>query len=92
MAYVYILECGDGTLYTGWTDDVKQRLSKHQQGVASKYTRSRLPVKLVYLEEAESKSAALKREIAIKKLRRCQKLMLIDQFNSDLINFNTTSI
>jgi putative endonuclease len=74
-----MLECQDGTLYTGWTNDIEQRLQKHQKGLASKYTRSRLPVKLVYLEEAASKKAALQREMEIKKLSRRQKLMLINQ-------------
>jgi putative endonuclease len=82
MVFVYILECCDGTLYTGYADDVNKRLSKHNQGIASKYTRSRLPVKLVYVEEAESKSSALKRELAIKKMNRLQKLKLIEKFNA----------
>lgn len=82
MVFVYILECYDGTLYTGCANDVNKRLAKHNQGIASKYTRSRLPVKLVYVEEAESKSLALKREIAIKKLSRSQKLKLIEKFNA----------
>lgn len=80
MVFVYILECCDGTLYTGCANDVNKRLSKHNQGTASKYTRSRRPVKLVYVEQAESKSMALKREIAIKKLSRAQKLKLIEKF------------
>jgi putative endonuclease len=83
MAYVYILECCDGTLYTGSANNVRQRLDKHNQGIASKYTRSRLPVKLVYVEKAESWSDALKREIAIKKLTRSQKLNLIEDFNAN---------
>ncbi|HBQ85276.1 MAG TPA: hypothetical protein DD811_02170 [Syntrophomonas sp.] len=83
MAYVYILECCDGTLYTGSANNVSQRLDKHNQGIASKYTRSRLPVKLVYVEKAESWSAALKREIVIKKLTHLRKLNLIEDFNPD---------
>ncbi|HEX3012163.1 MAG TPA: GIY-YIG nuclease family protein [Syntrophomonadaceae bacterium] len=80
MAFVYILECCDGTLYTGYANNVAERLKKHQQGIASKYTRSRLPVKLVYYEELQTKSEALKRELAIKNLNRCQKQMLIEEF------------
>ncbi|NBV76510.1 MAG: GIY-YIG nuclease family protein [Methylococcaceae bacterium] len=76
-AFVYILQCSDGTLYTGWTTDVDKRLLQHNAGKASKYTRSRLPVKLVYKESVESKSAALRREIEIKRLTREQKLRLI---------------
>ena len=79
MAYVYILECSDGSLYTGWTNDLKKRLKAHNSGTASKYTRARLPVRMVYFEEVESKSAALKREATLKKLSRAQKLSLIEQ-------------
>jgi predicted GIY-YIG superfamily endonuclease len=78
--FVYILQCCDGTLYTGCAKDVNQRLAKHNQGKASKYTRSRLPVELVYVEAAASKSLALQREIAIKKLSRAEKLALIENF------------
>ncbi len=78
MAYfVYLLRCGDGTLYTGSTDDVARRLAVHQSGKGAKYTRSRHPLTLVYQEELENKSAALKREAAIKKLPRSEKLKLI---------------
>lgn len=75
--FVYLLRCGDGTLYTGYTDDVERRLSVHQSGKGAKYTRSRLPVELVYREELPDKSAALRREAAIKKLTRSEKLRLI---------------
>ena len=68
--FVYLLRCGDGTLYTGYTDDVERRLAVHQSGKGAKYTRSRLPVTLVYREELPDKSAALRREAAIKKLTR----------------------
>ena len=77
--YVYILRCGDDTLYTGVTDDVQKRLAAHQGGRGAKYTRGRGPLTLVYTEEAEDKSAALKREIAIKKLTRTQKLALVNE-------------
>lgn len=75
---VYMLRCGDGTLYTGWTNDVQKRLKAHNAGRGGKYTRSRLPVELVYQEYFETKSQALKREIAIKRLRRKKKLALIE--------------
>lgn len=75
--FVYILRCGDDTLYTGSTDNVERRLTVHQSGKGAKYTRSRHPLALVYREELADKSAALKREAAIKKLTRAQKLNLI---------------
>jgi predicted GIY-YIG superfamily endonuclease len=75
---VYILLCADGTLYTGSTNDVEKRLRAHQSGRGAKYTRSRLPVRLVYQEAAPDKGAALRREAAIKKLSREQKLALIE--------------
>lgn len=77
-AYVYIVKCKDGSLYTGWARDVKHREAVHNSGNGAKYTRSRLPVTLVYWEEHENKSQALKREIAIKKLSRSKKLELIN--------------
>ena len=77
MYYVYILRCADGTLYTGYTDDVERRLRAHNSGKGAKYTRSRRPVALVYTEELPDKSAALKREAAVKRLCRVEKLKLI---------------
>jgi len=74
---VYILRCSDNSLYTGCTDNVARRLTAHQGGKGAKYTRSRLPVMLVYKEEQPDKSAALRREAAIKRLTREQKLALI---------------
>lgn len=73
----YILLCADNTLYTGWTNDLEKRLAAHNSGKGAKYTRSRLPVTPVYVEYLESKSAATKREAAIKKLSREKKLQLI---------------
>nr|WP_325299307.1 pyridoxamine 5'-phosphate oxidase family protein [uncultured Dysosmobacter sp.] len=75
--FVYMLRCSDGSLYTGCTDDPARRLAVHQRGKGAKYTRSRLPVALVYREELPDKSAALRREIEIKRLSRRQKLALI---------------
>lgn len=75
--YVYILRCGDGTLYTGITDDVKRRFDAHCAGKGAKYTRGRGPLELAYTEGVEDKSAALKREHAIKCMKREEKLTLI---------------
>ena len=77
MCYVYILECSDKSLYTGWTVDIDNRLKVHNEGKASKYTRARLPVKLVYFEEYNNKIDAQKREWEIKQLTRDKKLKLI---------------
>lgn len=76
--YVYILHCADHSLYTGVATDLAARVAKHNSGKAAKYTRGRLPVKLVYQEVAEGHSRALKREHTIKRLSRAAKLRLID--------------
>ena len=76
--YVYILRCYDGSLYTGWTTDLEHRVKAHNEGKGAKYTRSRSPVELVYHEEFGTKSEALKREAAIKRLSREEKLTLIN--------------
>lgn len=79
MAYfVYILRCADDSLYTGITNDVERRIAAHNEGTGAKYTRGRGPVVLMYQEECEDKSAALRREIEIKKLSRAEKLALIE--------------
>jgi putative endonuclease len=78
-AFTYILECADGTLYTGYTTDIEKRLATHNSGKASKYTRCRLPVRLVYLEECKDKEAAMSREWHIKQLSRVAKLRLIEE-------------
>lgn len=75
--YVYILQCRDGSLYTGWTLDLQKRLAQHNQGSGAKYTRSRGPVALIHWEEYETKEEALRREIQIKKLTRVKKIALI---------------
>lgn len=77
--FVYILRCGDGTLYTGIAPDVAARLEAHRSGKGAKYTRGRGPLELVYTEECETKSAALRREYAIKHLPRQKKLELTDR-------------
>ena len=77
-AYTYLLRCSDGTLYCGWTDNLEKRLAAHNSGKASKYTRSRLPVKLVYYEVFDTKREAMSREARIKRLSRREKLALVN--------------
>ena len=77
-AYVYILRCGDGSLYTGWTIDVQRRLAQHAAGRASRYTRSRLPVALAASFPAADPSAARRREAEIKRMPRASKLELLN--------------
>lgn len=79
MNYVYILKCKDETLYTGWTNDLEKRFKAHKEGKGAKYTRGRGPLELVYFEEYEEKSSALKREYEIKKMKREDKLKLIEK-------------
>jgi putative endonuclease len=76
-AFVYVLRCRDGSLYCGWTTDPRERAAKHNQGRGGAYTRSHRPVKLVYVERCADRSSALKREVAIKRLTRVQKLALV---------------
>ena len=75
--YIYILRCADGTLYTGWTNDLEKRLAAHQSGKGGKYTRARLPVELVHSERFDTKQEAMHREWEIKQLTREEKLRLI---------------
>ena len=79
MNYTYILRCGDGTLYCGWTNDLEKRLSAHNAGLGAKYTKSRRPVKLVYSESFETKEEAMRREYRIKRMSRAEKLTLIEK-------------
>ena len=81
-AFVYMLRCKDGSLYTGWTNDLEHRLAMHNSGRGAKYTRGRGPLELVYSEELPDKEAALRRECAIKKLRREQKLALLQTWQA----------
>lgn len=78
-AYTYIVECGDGSLYTGWTNHLEERIVNHNNGKGAKYTRARLPVHLVYYEVFATKQEAMQREWAIKQLTRKDKLLLIKQ-------------
>lgn len=75
--YTYIIQCSDGTFYTGWTNDIKRRMEEHNSGRGAKYTRPRLPVELVYYETFPSKQEAMKREYAIKQMTRKKKEELI---------------
>ena len=84
---LYILCCKDGTLYTGITDNLQRRLSQHNEGKGAKYTRGRGPVSVVYVEQCENKSHALRREIAVKKLSRAQKQLLCESYNKSASGF-----
>ena len=84
-SYVYMVECRDGSLYTGWTTDAMRRVRTHNRGNGAKYTRSRLPVTLVYLEKTDSKNSALQREAAIKRLSPLRKKELIKS-ETNLVN------
>lgn len=76
--YTYMAECSDGTFYTGWTTDIDKRIKAHNDGKGAKYTRSRLPVRLVYLETHDTKEEAMSRECQIKKLTRSAKEKLVE--------------
>lgn len=82
--YTYIAECADGTFYTGWTTDIAKRLLAHNSGKGAKYTRTRLPVRLVYLEEHGTKEEAMSREYHIKRLTRAAKEKLIKNYRSSI--------
>jgi len=77
MHFVYMIQCKDGTLYTGWTTDVAARINAHNEGTGAKYTKGRGPVSLLYTESFDNKPDALRREMAIKKLSRVEKLKLV---------------
>lgn len=76
MNYTYILKCKDGSLYTGWTNNLDKRIADHNAGKGAKYTKSRRPVELVYHERYETKEEAMRREYEIKKMKRREKLEL----------------
>ncbi len=77
MNYTYMLECGDGSLYTGWTNDIEKRLDSHRKGTGARYTRGRGPLKLAYLEVLDTQSEAMRREAYIKGMNRIEKMALI---------------
>ena len=76
VCYVYILRCRNGMLYTGYTNNIERRLTEHNRGTASKFTRSRLPVTLAYVEKMDNRTLAIKQEIRIKRLPRVKKIEL----------------
>lgn len=78
--YVYIVRCADGSLYTGWTNDLERRIEAHNAGTGAKYTKSRRPVELVYFESFKTRQEAMQREYQIKQLSRTEKLRLINSF------------
>lgn len=86
MNYTYILKCADNSLYTGWTNDLQKRLKAHNEGKASKYTRARLPVVLVYYEEYEDRNMARKREAAIKAMTSARKRRLVGDGSSAVLD------
>ncbi len=77
MNYTYVLECRDGSLYTGWTNNLEKRVRDHNDGRGAKYTKSRRPVRLAYYETYETKNEAMRREYEIKHMNRMEKLRLI---------------
>jgi putative endonuclease len=81
--YCYLLECADGSFYCGWTTDVERRLKIHQRGKGARYTRMNGPVKLAYFEEVEDRKAAMKREIAIKRLPHERKKRMAEEFSRE---------
>jgi putative endonuclease len=91
MYYVYLLRCKDGTLYTGITNDLKRRLIMHNRGKASRYTRVRLPVEMVYTEVCSNKSAALKREYQIKGYKKEEKEKLVHDYTLNRLLIPTDS-
>ena len=90
--FVYIIHCGDTTLYTGISNNVPKRIAQHRAGIGARYTRGRLPIRLVYKEPCIDKSSALKREYAIKRLARKEKIKLINLLEGRQVSlsFRTT--
>lgn len=82
MNYTYIVKCSDGTLYTGWTNNLEKRIRDHNAGKGAKYTKSRCPIELVYYETFTTKEEAMRREYAIKQLERKEKMKLVEGFQS----------
>lgn len=82
--YVYVLECSDSTLYTGYTNDVERRVAVHNSGKGAKYTKARVPVTCIFYQQFETKSEAMKAEYAFKKLTRKQKLDYIRSYTNEI--------
>ncbi len=87
MNYIYLLKCSDGSYYTGWTNDPRQRLACHNKGAGGKYTRSRLPVQMVYLEKCPDDTTPLKREYYIRKLTHKKKTALVSSPDNIVSDF-----
>ncbi len=83
MNYTYIVQCKDGSLYTGWTNDLSKRIKAHNEGKGAKYTKARRPVKLLYYEKFASKEEAMKREYEIKHMSRKEKEIVIQKGTGD---------
>lgn len=84
MNYTYLVRCSDNSLYAGWTNDIEKRLKAHNDGTGAKYTKSRRPVTLAYFETFETKSEAMKREAALKKMTHRQKEKLAASFDIEM--------
>lgn len=82
MNYAYLVRCSDNSLYAGWTNDIEKRMKSHNNGTGAKYTKPRRPVTLAYLEVFETKSEAMKREAALKKMSHRQKEELIANYSA----------
>ena len=82
MNYAYLVRCSDNSLYAGWTNDIQKRLESHNAGIGAKYTKPRRPVTLAYLEEFDTKSEAMKREAALKKMTHKQKEELVAEWEN----------
>ncbi|MCC6094654.1 MAG: GIY-YIG nuclease family protein [Eubacterium sp.] len=83
LCFTYMLRCADGSLYTGWTNDLKKRVETHQAGRGGKYTHSHLPVELAYYEMFHTKEEAMRREVQLKRLPKAQKELLVAQFQKE---------
>lgn len=83
--WTYLLECADGSLYCGWTNDLDRRIEAHNNGKGARYTRSRLPVRLVYTERFDTPREAMRRECSIKRMTRTDKLLLIKSSDQDTV-------
>jgi len=89
LNYTYILECKDGTYYTGWTNNLDKRLKDHNEGKGAKYTKPRLPVSLIYYEEFQTKEEAMRREYAIKRMSRSEKSKLVCEYRERITENNS---
>lgn len=89
MNYTYILECKDGTYYTGWTNNLDKRLKDHNEGKGAKYTKPRLPVSLIYYEKFQTKEEAMRREYAIKRMSRSEKNKLVCEYREQITENNS---